>query len=146
VSNGAIGGPDRKADDEDEHDGRADKAEIEQVMTDEPCAEHGRQSQENADDPQHELSRDFEFHRVNRSTTGTRALDSDQSVSTCFCFQEVDSSWKKVPMPVFTIVVLAVIVAVVTAVAVAVGWAQLHARPANSLSAHNAGRPRRRPF
>jgi hypothetical protein len=61
---------------------------------------------------------------------------------------KVIANWKKVPMPVFTIAILAVIVAIVTALAVAVGWAQLHARPANSLPAPigNAGRPRRRPF
>ena len=49
-------------------------------------------------------------------------------------------------MPVTTIVVLAMIVAIFTAVAVAFAWVQLHARPAGSLPAPIANRPRRRPF
>lgn len=63
MSYGALGGPNRKADDEDEH-GCADKTDVEQVMPYEPRAEHSRQGQEHAEDPQHE-STDFEFHRVN---------------------------------------------------------------------------------
>jgi hypothetical protein len=74
------------------------------------------------------------------------ALDSGQRASPWF--RQGHCNWNKVPMPVFTIAILAVIVAIVTALAVAVGWAQLHARPANNLPApiSNAGRPRRRPF
>jgi hypothetical protein len=51
-------------------------------------------------------------------------------------------------MLILTIVVLAVIAALVVAFAGALAWAQLHARPANSLPAPigNASRPKRRPF
>jgi hypothetical protein len=49
-------------------------------------------------------------------------------------------------MPVAAIVVLALIAAIVTAFSVAFAWTQMHARPAGSLPAPIANRPRRRPF